>query len=489
MRKEIKLIALCLALVACLQAQAHAQSSSSDKDAIKLGSLNLTGSLRVRAEGWDWFESSLADNRYNFGAATLTLSLGQQLPRLDWQVEGAFPLLINLPADAIAPAPQGQLGMGASYYAANGRQDGSAFIKQAFIRVKNLAGDKASSLKIGRFEFNDGTETTPSDASLAVIKRDHIAQRLIGTFGFTHVGRSFDGIQFVHNTNAGNLTFVAARPTEGVFQLRGWNELDVDFYYGAYTKPFQSKNTNNDLRVFALYYHDGRRVLKTDNRPQDARAGDNEKIRVMTLGGHYIANVKAGTGKTDFLLWGCGQFGDWGNLNHSASAIAIEAGYQFGFALKPWIRTGYFRGSGDGNAGDDSHGTFFQVLPTPRPYARFPFFNLMNNQDAFAQLRLEPHKKVRVRSDIRYLQLTSNRDLWYLGGGAFQQQTFGYIGRPSGGKRKLGILLDVSADFTLSPKTTATLYFAGVKGGSVVENIYFNGRNGGFAYVELTRRF
>ena len=130
---------------------------------IKLGKLTLSGSLRLRFESWDWFETRAAENSYNFGAATLRLSLGQQLEKAEWQVEGAFPVLIGLPDKAIAPAPQGQLGLGANYFAANGRQDGDAFIKQAFIRFKGIGGDKMSSLKPGRFEFSDGSETTPGD--------------------------------------------------------------------------------------------------------------------------------------------------------------------------------------------------------------------------------------------------------------------------------------------------------------------------------------
>ncbi len=157
---------------------ANVAPSPSPKPAapIKIGGVTFSGSLRARFESWDWFETNVANNDYNFGAATLRLALGQQKEGFEWQVEGAFPLLLNLPNDAIVPAPQGQLGLGASYFAANGRQDASAFIKQAFIRLKGLGGDKASSLKLGRFEFNDGTETAPADASLAVIKRDHISQ-------------------------------------------------------------------------------------------------------------------------------------------------------------------------------------------------------------------------------------------------------------------------------------------------------------------------
>ncbi len=461
---------------------------------IKLGRVTLSGSLRLRFESWDWFESNTAENNYNFGAATLRVSLSQQLEKFEWQLEAAAPLLIGLPDNAIAPAPQGQLGLGAAYSAANGRQDGSIFIKQGFIRFKGLGGDNASSLKLGRFEFNDGTEIMPSDASLATIKRDHISQRLIGTFGFTHVGRSFDGVHFFRNAKVGNFTFVGARPTEGVFQLRGWNEVDVDFYYGAFTKPMKRKTSESDFRIFALHYHDGRRVLKTDNRSAALRTADNEKIRLTTVGGHYIGVAKAGSGKADVLVWGAGQFGEWGALDHRAGAVAAEAGYQFGGnkaadKIKPWVRAGYFRSTGDGDPNDGTHETFFQILPTPRIYARFPFFNAMNNEDAFVQLRLKPHAKLGLRTDVHYLRLSSKRDLWFVGGGAFQQKTFGYVGRPANGSKALGVLADFSADFSITPATILTFYLAGVRGGEVAKSIYPDGENSRFAYLELTKRF
>ena len=61
------------------------------------------------------------------------------------------------------------------------------------------------------------------------------------------------------------------------------------------------------------------------------------------------------------------------------------------------------------------------VLPDPpdaRIYAQFPFFNLMNSQDTFAQLILKPHSRVTVRTDYHWLRLSEKRDLWYAGGGA-----------------------------------------------------------------------
>ena len=51
------------------------------------------------------------------------------------------------------------------------------FPKQLYVRFTQLGGSRAHTLKLGRFEFSDGSETTPKNASLAAIKRDRINQR------------------------------------------------------------------------------------------------------------------------------------------------------------------------------------------------------------------------------------------------------------------------------------------------------------------------
>ena len=67
----------------------------------------------------------------------------------------------------------------------------------------------------------------------------------------------------------------------------------------------------------------------------------------------------------------------------------------------------------------------------------------MNNEDVFGQLTFNPHPKWTIRSEAHSLNLVSAQDLWYIGGGAFQKQTFGYTGRPSGGQKGFADIFDV----------------------------------------------
>jgi hypothetical protein len=157
--------------------------------------------------------------------------------------------------------------------------------------------------------------------------------------------------------------------------------------------------------------------------------------------------------------------------------------------MKPWLRGGFTRGSGDGKPNDNRHETFFQVLPTPRPYARFPFFNMMNTEDRFGALILRPHAKVTVSSEFHALRLSNANDLWYSGGGVYQPWTFGYTGRATSGARSLGNLVDTSVEYLATRHVTMTAYLGYTEGLTVIERIYPQGKEGWFAYLEFLYRF
>lgn len=446
----------------------------------------LHGSVRSRLESWDWFDSGLGDGTYALSGTGVRLSIGQTAKSREWMVELMAPVLLGLPDRAVVSAPQGQLGMGGSYYQANrnSRNSGMVFLKQGFIRWKGLFGDELSSLRAGRFEFSDGAETIPTNATLAAVKRDRVAQRLIGPFGFTHVGRSFDGLHYVRSGQTLNLTVVAATPTRGVFQTDGWGWLQTGFVYASLNGRIRQ---HTDWRLLALYYQDWRDVLKTDNRPLAMRQGDFGNLRIGTYGGHWMRTA----GPVDLLAWGVLQAGSWGRQDHRAGAVALEAGYQppIWKKLRPWIRGGYFHGSGDNTPADGRHTTFFEVLPTPRPFARFPFFNLMNNEDRHASVAIRPGKQLVMRSEFHALRLAARNDQWLLGGGAFQPWSFGYVGRPSNGGRGLANLYDLSADYTVNPHLTLSGYIGYAAGHSVIRAIYPKDSKGMFAYLEILTRF
>jgi len=456
----------------------------------KLGPLDVSVNWRTRTEGWNWFQAPTGNSDYGYFGSLLRVGIGQTGERFDWFIEGEQPSVLGLPNDAVIAAPQGQLGLGGSYYAANNNHTNVAngFVKQAFVNLKRVG---PLGLKIGRFEYFDGTEVKPKDAMLAGIVQNRISSRLISNFAFTTVQRSFDGVQLSGNVGRNNVTFFGGRPTQGVFQVKGMNELDVDAYYGAYTRQVGNERNAGDFRVFAMGYIDHRTtVLKTDNRPSKTRAGDFGKIEIATWGADYVhVSHVQGAGDFDFLVWGALQTGSWGSLTQRAAAFVGEAGWQAPVKVKPWVSVGYSYGSGDGNASDSRHGTFFQDLPTPRQYARFPFYNMMNNEDLYATFNIKPVSKLALRSEVHTLRLASSSDFWYSGGGAFQPGTFGFTGRPSNTNRGLANVCDISADYQFTRSFGANVYYGHAFGKGVISSIYPKDASGQLVYLETNFHF
>src|SRR5579872_2175485 len=240
-------------LIVCLVLTAAGFGQSADP--IKIGDVTFSGSLRSRLYVWDWFEPAAGNNNYAYSGNILRFSFSQNRDTWDWNAEFAVPFLLGLPSNATGTgAQQGALGLGSNYLAANSGSHNTAMIfpKQLYVRFDGLGGNRAHSLQIGRFEFLDGSEVVPKNTTLAAVKRDRVAQRLIGNFGFSDVGRSFDGVHYVYGSPSDNFTFIGAVPTRGVFQVDGWGWNRIGFGYGSYTRQWGSKGHAADTRLFFI---------------------------------------------------------------------------------------------------------------------------------------------------------------------------------------------------------------------------------------------
>jgi hypothetical protein len=446
----------------------------------------VTAYIRERTNATQWFSAEPNAEAYGHQDSMLRLGLQQRIRHFDYFAELGQSAELFLPSDAVSPvAAQGQLGLGGTYYAANGNntEPAAASFRQGYLRY-HFTRD-SDTLRIGRFEFFEGAETKPVDPTLVWLQNNRIQQRLVGNFGFTNGQRSFDGADAKLNGASWDVTAMAGRAVKGVFNMNANAELNVDIQYLASSRYF----ANNRLMVrgFALGYHDGRTGLtKTDNRTAAARALDHKNIRIGTYGADAIAAVPVGKDALDLLFWGVLQNGQWGLLNQHSGGYAAEAGFHFSdIPTQPWIRGGALRTTGDNNNTDGRHNTFFQVLPTPRVYARFPYFNMMNSKDQFIQLIDKPASKLAVRTDLHFLQLTAPSDFWYQGGGAYDTKVFGYTGRPGNHAGSFSSLYDVSADYALSKELALTAYYGKSFGKTVIAKIYPDDREAQFGYFEL----
>ena len=76
-----------------------------------------------------------------------------------------------LPDDASLPAPFGNLGPGAIYYAhSRDRFQGETFLKQGYLTLRR----SGLALTVGRFDYSDGLETVPADPDARVAEADAV---------------------------------------------------------------------------------------------------------------------------------------------------------------------------------------------------------------------------------------------------------------------------------------------------------------------------
>lgn len=483
------LLPACIAASMLAAAIATAQTSASTETSAAAHRVSLNVYNRTRMDVYNWYSDPPYTTTYPFVEELVRVSIAQRVKHIDWLADIASATVFDVPTTSVSPvAAQGILGLGGNYYAAvpNTLPSDVAF-RQGWLRYDGSAPD--TKIRLGRFEFFDGLETTPKDSMLLWLQTNRVAQRLIGNFSFSNGQRSFDGFDGHYGRGSWDITGMATRATQGVFNQNANPEINVDVQYLAYSK--YDFGSHFLWRAFAIDYHDGRTgIVKTDNRPLPVRQMDHKNIRVGTYGADFLTTVHAGPGAFDVVCWGVLQNGNWGVLLQRSGAVDAEAGYRFtSTASKPWLRGGVFRGTGDSNPADNVHNTFFQILPTARLYARFPFYDLMNSSDEFVQLIDNPNRHLEIRSDLHFLQLTAKNDLWYQGGGAYDNKAFGYAGRPSGGHRSLASVYDISSDYQIAHGLAVNLYYAHSFGKSVLATDYPAGHNGDFGYLEVVYRW
>lgn len=440
----------------------------------------------TRVESWSFFDPppSGGDPNYTFVANRLSLGAAAAWRRADVSAAVQYVQFGGLPTGAFGP---GALGTGALYFDHSGRTDSRGlYLRTLTARVRLPAG---ISVQAGRFAYQSGAESSSDIPKIDAVKRARIDGRLVGEFEWSLYERTFDGLRADMDRRAWHLSGAWFSPTQGGFEDDAGARLgDVDVAAATLTLRPSVAVPSTDLNFFALRYADDRPVTaRSDNT---ALPAEHAAIRLTTMGAAGIGSTVAGRGEFDWLAWFAGQAGSWYGQRHRAWSLAIEGGYQWKTPWQPWVRAGVLYASGDDDAGDAAHGTFFPMLPTVRKYAYTAAYAPMNLRDTFIEVIARPTSRVLVRADARQLRLAQAADLWYAGSGATQRRGrfFGYAGRRSGGATALGTVFEGAADVTLGRHWAVNGFAGTIHGGQVVRSL-FAGNWLRFVYLETAIRF
>ena len=456
----------------------------------------------TRVESWRFFEPRaelLVPFDQPVGEPDYTFignrsELGVRVEGQTFDLAGAFNYvrLENLPTSAIGP---GGLGSGAFYFAATGvGYSYQLYLSELTVRVKSR--DRRRTLTLGRMPFASGVRLRSADnpsprfgernASINRLTRDRLGSRLIGAFEWSFYQRRFDGARLDVDRDRWQFTAAAFVPTQGGFEeSTNLSMPKLQVGAGSATRA----TARSESHAFAYLYRDRRDAgfAVVDNTSSTDRPVN---ITIGTFGGSHALVRPTGEGELDVVAWGALQTGDWYGASHLGGSATIEAGHRWTSApARPWLRGGFLWSSGDDNPGDDSHHTFFQMLPSSRHYALSAVYTQMNVRDLFAQAFIEP-RRFDARIEIHRLTLASGRDLWYQGSGATasRDRFFGFSGRAAGGETSLGTVLEGTIDVPIRNHWSVNGYAGTMWGGGVVRRM-FTGSHLTFWFIENVVRF
>ena len=434
----------------------------------------------TRAEFWQYYEPPPPTPTTTTGDPT-TAHIGNRLlasvrlrkGRLDATAAVQYVQFGGLPDDAIGP---GALGTGALYFDHSGSSSShQVYLKTASLALRGIA--KGLDVQVGRMPYTSGAERPSGVPKIEAVKRQRLDSRLVGEFEWSLYQRAFDGVRVDWSGGAYRATASAFQPTQGGFEdAAGVSMSRVRVISTVLTTAPGAVLPRSEVQLFAHTYRDTRPVTaRPDNTGLSAAAAD---IATATIGGHAVGAKPLGAGELDGMLWMAGQFGDWYEQRHRGFAMAAEAGYQWtAVRWSPWLRGGASWFSGDDDAGDDTHGTFFPMLPTVRRYSQSTLYSMANLRDVMVQGVLRPRNSLTVRLDVHMLTLANGADGWYAGSGATQEsgRIFGYTLRASGGERGLMRVLEASADWRLRPRWSVNGYVGAASSGPVVRRSFSEG--------------
>lgn len=440
----------------------------------------------TRGEAWSFFEPAAAggDPTYAFAGNRLRITAAARWPHIEINAGAQYVQFAGLPETSIGP---GALGTGALYFDhSQNANTGSISLRTLNVRARVPGGVV---LQGGRFGYTSGAEAPSGQGKIESVKRARLDSRLIGEFEWSLYQRSFDGVRADVDRPRWHTTAAWLRPTQGGFEEQTGSSLR-DINVGTVTLTLRpgALIPASDVAVFAHRYADNRAITaRPDNSGRSASRVD---IDLATFGASVVGSATRGTGEVDWLAWVVAQRGTWYELDHSAWSIALEGGYQWRARWQPWLRAGYLHASGDRNGADERHGTFFPMLPTVRRYSFTTAYAPMNLNDLFGELIVRPAARLTARVDLRRVQLSEAADRWYAGSGATRRtgNYFGYAGRPSGGSRDLGRVIEGAADVRLTAHWALNGFVGGMRAGRAVETL-FSGRWLRFAYLENVIQF
>jgi hypothetical protein len=258
-------------------------------------------------------------------------------------------------------------------------------------------------------------------------------ERLIGSFDWNNIGRTFDAAKLRYHGEGWSLDAFAAtvvRPTKSNYNqsdiFNGAETHNDQVFSGLYFSstalvPVQTtdlyvlhlhENTvtpNNDTNFFTL----GMRVKSKPGAFAHSEPAPESDGKSMVDSKSVAAPAKPKPVGLDYEFEGAWQTGEVRSLDLSAFAVHAGLGYTLDCWGLPRFSAQYNFGSGDENPLDGNSQTFQNLFPTNHKfYGYMDIFAWQNMHNPGISFEIKPVKDIVVKLDGHAFWVATNEDTW-----------------------------------------------------------------------------
>ena len=264
-------------------------------------------------------------------------------------------------------------------------------------------------------------------------------ERLVGTFGWDNVGRSFDAARLRYRRSAWTTDFFWGRLVD-VRRAGAPHRVGNQDLYGVYLTR-APREAPRRTEFYSFFLRDGLRTV--GEQPLEAA----QAVRILTVGFRHLHQPKTGWRYSVEHAW---QFGERGPDPHRAAMLVASGGYAWGGRWQPRLGFEYDFATGDNNPADGNSGEFNNLFPTNHIYYGYAdLTGLRNLHDFRLTAAARPHPKVTVEADYHRFLLAARRGPWKNAGG----RVLGFDPTGAAG-RDLGQEVDFTVRFPVQPHVT-----------------------------------
>ena len=304
------------------------------------------------------------------------------------------------------------------------------------IAVKAPPNYDPMDLRIGYLELGD-VEKTWLTARLGRQELNFGEERLLGSFGWSNVSRSFDAVRLTLRHKGYRLDAFAA----SVVQLsdQQFNKSQTgDNMHGMYGQ-IADLIPDSTLEPYAFW-----RVAPSV-KAEDATPG---KLDLKTFGVRWFGKLPA---SFDYNLEAARQIGSWSKDRIGGWGLHARLGHNFPARYSPRLAVEYNHGSGDSNPSDGKHETFDVLYPTGHDkYGLADQVGWKNMHHIGNVFEFLPIRKLRTQVKYHNWWVASTKDGIYAPNGALR------VKPPAGpAPSHIGQELDFQVIYPITPKVVA----------------------------------